>query len=78
MITRIDPPLPMESPKGRGMAHFLIDYGYEHYLVFVVSIDETGEIWSFRNSEIRLQGNLTANRPSPQLKWRDLWLERED
>lgn len=61
-ITRIDPPLPLETPKGRGFAHFIIDYGTEFDLIWVVFIDETGECWNFRNPEIRLQKNLTFGR----------------
>lgn len=58
MIIQIDP-LPLETPKGKGMAHFLIDYGSEISLIWVTFIDETGECWSFRNEEIRLQKNYT-------------------
>jgi hypothetical protein len=59
MILQLDPLIPLETPKGKAMAHFLIDPGDEHYLVFVCFIDETGEQWSFRNDEIRLSRNLT-------------------
>lgn len=61
-ITRIDPPLPLETPKGRGFAYFLIDYSTEHDLIWIVFIDETGECWNFRNPEVRLQKNLTFGR----------------
>lgn len=44
------------------MAHFLIDYGYEHYLLFVTFLDDTGQCWTFRNTEIRLQANETMGR----------------
>jgi hypothetical protein len=62
MITRIDPPLPLITPKGKGVAHFLIDYGFEHDLMWVVFIDETGECWTFSNKEIKAQPNITAGR----------------
>ena len=62
MITRIDPPLPVDTIKGKGMAHFLIDYGYEHDLVWVCFIDETRQCWSFRNQDILIQTNITAGR----------------
>jgi hypothetical protein len=64
MITRINPPLPLETPKGRGTAHFVIDYSTEHSLMFVTFIDETGECWCFRNNEVRLQKNLSFGRES--------------
>lgn len=62
MITQLNPPLPLETPKGKGEAHFLIDYSIEHDLVWVVFMDETGECWSFRNPEIRMQKNITLGR----------------
>ncbi len=33
MITQLNPPLPMETSKGGGWAHFLIDYGPESALL---------------------------------------------
>ena len=61
-IQRIDPPIPLVTSKGNGFAYFLIDYSSDHDLVWIVFIDETGECWSFRNPEIRLQKNLTFGR----------------
>ena len=63
MIVRIDPPLPLVSPKGKSMAHFLIDMGLDHNLLWVCFQDETGECWTWSNEKIRLQPNLSANRP---------------
>ena len=63
MIIQLSPLIPVETPKGRAMAHFLIDYGFEHYLQWVCFIDATGECWTFENPAIRLQPNQTA-RPS--------------
>ena len=62
MITRIDPPLPLETPRGRGYAHFVIDYSQEHHWIWVVFLDESGECWFFQNPEIRLQTSLTMGR----------------
>jgi len=62
MIIQLDPPIPLETPKGSGVAHFLIDYSCEHDIVWVVFLDETGECWSFRNPEIRAQTNITFGR----------------
>jgi hypothetical protein len=61
-VTRIDPPLPLFTPKGTAMAHFLIDYGFEHHLMWVCFQDETGECWTWNNTEIRLQPNISAGR----------------
>ena len=44
MITQLNPPLPMETPKGGGWAHFLIDYGPESALLWVVFMDADGAV----------------------------------
>lgn len=62
-MTQLSPTIPMETPKGKGFAHIVIDYGQEHHLLWVVFIDETGECWTFENKEIRIQKNPTMGRP---------------
>lgn len=64
MIIQLNPPIPLETPKGKAMAHVLLDYGTEYDLIWICFIDETGECWNFRNPEIRLQKNLTFGRTS--------------
>lgn len=63
MITHINPAIPVETPKGPGLAHFLIDYGPEHHLHWVVFLDESGECWTYQNPYIRARTNITQNRP---------------
>jgi hypothetical protein len=62
MILQLDPPLPLTTPKGKGWAHFLIDYSQEHNLLYVVFINETGECWTFPNSQIRMDTNFSLGR----------------
>ena len=62
MITRIEPPIPLSTPKGKGMAHFLIDYGMENDLMWVVFQDDTGECWTWENAQIRARINQTIGR----------------
>ncbi len=33
MMLQLNPPIPVETPKGRGVAQVLIDYGLEHNLI---------------------------------------------
>lgn len=73
MITRIDPAIPLETPKGNGWCHFLIDRGQEHHLLWVVFIDSTGECWTFENPDIRMQHNLTYGRPKQDHQWKSQW-----
>ena len=62
MHLQLNPPIPLDTPKGKGFAHLVIDYSQEHDLIWVVFIDETRECWAFRNQEIRIQKNITLGR----------------
>jgi hypothetical protein len=64
MLLQLNPPIPVLTPKGKGLAHVLIDYGAEHDLLWIVFQDESGECWTFSNKEIRAQVNITMSRPS--------------
>lgn len=61
-MIQLNPPLPVITSRGKGVAHFLIDYGYEHHLTWVVFLDASGECWSFKNTDIRIQSNITHGR----------------
>jgi hypothetical protein len=64
MITQLNPPLPLDTPKGAGLAHFVIDYGPEADLLWVVFMDKDGACWTVPNPEIRMQSNWTMGRRS--------------
>jgi hypothetical protein len=51
-MLQLNPPIPMLTPKGKGYAHFVIDYSQEHHLCWVVFIDDTDECWTFQNPEL--------------------------
>ena len=61
-MIQLDPPLPLATPRGHGLAHVLIDYGPEHDLCWVVFLNENGECWTFRNPEVRALTNVTVGR----------------
>lgn len=63
MIRQLNPPLPVVTPKGKAWAHIVIDYGPEADLIWVCFLDDNGQCWSYRNSEIRIQKNETIGRP---------------
>ena len=50
MLTQLNPPLPLETSKGPGWAHFVIDYGPESALLWVVFMDADGACWTSRIS----------------------------
>jgi hypothetical protein len=66
MITQLNPPLALDTVKGQGWAHFVIDYGPEHDLMWVVFMDKDGACWTVPNPEIRLQFNWTMGRRKPE------------
>lgn len=66
MITQLNPPLPLQTAKGTGWAHFVIDYGPEYDLVWVVFMDNDGACWSVPNPEVRMQFNWTLGRRKPE------------
>ncbi len=68
MITQLNPPLPMTTPKGEGWAHFVIDYGVEYDLIWVVFMDKDGACWSVPNPEVRMQTNWSLGRRKPENK----------
>ena len=61
-MLQLDPPIPLSTPRGKGLAHVLLDYGPEYDLCWVVFLDETGESWTFRNPEVRALTNETFGR----------------
>lgn len=61
MMLRLDPPIPLWTPKGMGLAHFVTDYGVETNLIWTVFL-ETGAIWSFQNPEVLATTNETVGR----------------
>ncbi len=62
MLTQLNPPLPLETTKGAGWAHFVIDYGPESALLWVVFMDADGACWTVPNPEVRMSFNWTMGR----------------
>ncbi len=65
MMTQLNPPIPLKTPKGDAWAVTLIDYGPQWDLCWVTFIEATGECWTFRNPEIRQGANYTFGHPQP-------------
>jgi hypothetical protein len=62
MIIQLDPPMPMDTPKGKALCHFMIDYGAEHDLLWVCFQNDSGECWTWNNRDIRAQKNISMYR----------------
>ena len=61
MILQLNPPIPVETPKGRALAHVLIDYGIEHDLMWVC-FEADGQCWTWKNQMIKADDNVTFGR----------------
>lgn len=62
MLTQLNPPLPLLTPKGKAWAHLVIDYGPEADLMWICFQDEDGACWTWSNRDVRIQANATLGR----------------
>lgn len=62
MLLQLDPPIPLETPKGSALAHVLIDYGPEYDLMWVCFNDADGQCWTWTNKDVRGAKNITIGR----------------
>jgi len=49
----------VDTPLGRGWAHWIIDYGFGFDDIWKVEIAETRQFWTFRNKFVRGTKNYT-------------------
>jgi hypothetical protein len=63
-MLQLNPPIPVTTPRGKALAEVLIDYGSEHDLIWVC-FQNDGEIWCWRNQDVRAQTNVTYGREKP-------------
>jgi hypothetical protein len=62
-FTQLTTSLPVSvQGKGNGYAFAVIDYGEEHNLIWVVALDDSGEIWCSPNPKVRMRNNWTMGR----------------
>jgi hypothetical protein len=66
MLTQLNPPLPLLTPKGKAWAHLVIDYGPEADLMWVCFQDDDGACWTWCNRDVRIQTNATLGRITSQ------------
>ena len=59
MLTQLQTPIPLTTPKGKAWAVAIIDYGPDWDLLWVTFVNDTGECWTFSNKEIRQEKNIT-------------------
>ena len=59
MLTQLQTPLPLDTPKGKAWAVAIIDYGPQWDLLWVTFVHDSGECWTFGNREVRQEKNYT-------------------
>ena len=59
LVLRLEPPIEVDTPLGRGWAIIWRDYGYDHEDLWTCLICKTMQFWTFRNRDIRGVKNYT-------------------
>ncbi len=61
-LKQLNPAIPCITPKGAALAIFISFPSEEHNLLWTVCQDDTGEVWTWENPDIRLTRNITFGR----------------
>jgi hypothetical protein len=63
MILQLNPQIPVYIvDKGEGYALALVDYSQDHSLMWLVAMNDTGEMWIVPNEKVRAQWNYSLDR----------------
>lgn len=63
MILQLNPQIPVYVVgKGKGYALALMDYSQDHSLLWLVAMNDTGEMWCVPNEKVRAQWNYSLDR----------------
>ena len=49
----------LQTPRGKALAVAIIDYGFDHDLLWVCFQADTGECWTWPNPQIRADRNIS-------------------
>jgi hypothetical protein len=60
-ILRLEPPIEMETPRGRGLAILFRDYGHDTDDMWTVVLGD-GAFWTFSNRDVHATANVTWGR----------------
>ena len=62
-IIEVEQQIEVETPRGRGRIWLVTEYGSEIEKIFTILL-HNGEIWEYKNNDIRLTSNITMGRTS--------------
>lgn len=60
-IIEVQQQIEVETPRGRGRIWLVTEYGSEIEKLFTILL-HNGEIWEYKNNDIRLTSNTTMGR----------------
>ncbi len=60
-IIEVEQQIEVETPRGRGRIWLVTEYGSEIEKIFTILL-HNGEIWEYKNNDIRLTSNITMGR----------------
>lgn len=60
-VIEVQQQIEVETPRGRGRIWLVTEYGSEIEKVFTILL-HNGEIWEYKNNDIRLTSNTTMGR----------------
>ena|ERR1700722_6523305 len=64
-MLQLNPPIPLNTPKGEGLAVLVSDYGPDFDLWWTVIVTKgefAGQVWTYPNPEVRGVANVTLGR----------------
>lgn len=59
MILQLNPAIPVDTPLGKGLCIFIIDYGMHLNSCWMVALKDDGQVKHFDSNDIRLTANHT-------------------
>lgn len=60
-VIEVQQQIEVETPRGRGRIWLVTEYGSEIEKLFTILL-HNGEIWEYKNNDIRLTSNITMGR----------------
>lgn len=61
-VTILEPPLAVDTPRGKADAMAMIDYSQMDYFYFRVALRGSGEFWDVRSDQVRLRFDESSGR----------------
>ena len=58
-FNQLNPPLWLQTPRGRALAVAVIDYGPDQDLLWTCFLESNGECWTLCNKDVRYDKNIS-------------------